>query len=228
MKVLIAIPSCHSLRGNEDSVRNTWIKDIPKGVDYKFFLGNPNVPVSADEVCLDVGDGFNDITQKVKRIFGWAHDHGYDFVFKCDLDTLVVPALLMKSDFEKYDYSGGRFGGREFASGGGGYWLSRKAMGIVIHSSLEDDPWEDLNIARVLLARGIEVHDNPHHKFIPGERLDRETIAMHLSSTKGWDAKATPEDMYRAYRSIPAEVAPVENYMRSTNKILERKVKRPR
>jgi len=203
MKTLIAILSCHSLRSNEQSVRETWIKDIPQGVDYKFFLGNPDIPVLDDEVVLNVEDSIEYLSLKVREACRWALSYDYDFLFKCDLDTLVRPVLLMQSGFEKHDYSGGHYVSREFASGGSGYWLSKKSMGIVVDEVKEEEPWEDVYVARALLRHGIEVHDNPQHKFMPGAMLDERTIAIHLSSVKGWGEKATPEDMYRVYNEKP-------------------------
>ena len=59
-------------------------------------------------------------------------------MFKCDNDTLVNPWEFITSEFSKHDYMGGENadtnvpgfppGRIEFASGGAGYWLSRKAM----------------------------------------------------------------------------------------------------
>ena len=206
MKVLIAILSCHALRDYEQSLRDTWIQDIPAGVDYRFVLGNPAAMPEADEVFLDVGDALQDLTHKTVSLCRWALEHGYDYIFKVDLDTLVRPVLLMTSGFEKHNYSGGQFGGREFASGGAGYWLSRKAMGIVVEEVTAEEPWEDYYVANALLKRGIAVHNNPQHKFLPGARWDENTIAVHLSSIKGWGAKSTPQEMYDAYVRKPQRV----------------------
>ena len=199
MKVLIAILSCHYLREHEQAIRNTWALDIPAGVDYKFFIGNPTVIPEVDEVFLDVGDTLQDLTHKTVSLCRWTLEHGYDYLFKADLDTFVRPVLLMTSGFEKHDYSGGQFGGRDFASGGAGYWLSRKAMGIVVEEVTAEEPWEDYYVANALLKHGVVVHDNPQHKFLPGAHLDENTITFHLSSTKAWGAKATSQEMYDAY-----------------------------
>jgi hypothetical protein len=65
MKVLIAILSCHSLRHCAQAERDTWVPEIPLGVDYKFFLGT-KPPESGgfvtqnDEVVLDAPDTWED------------------------------------------------------------------------------------------------------------------------------------------------------------------------
>jgi hypothetical protein len=196
MKVLIAIPSCHSLRNFEQAVRNTWGKDVVNA-DLRFFLGNPKVKAESGEVFLDVGDTLHDLSHKMVEICRWALDFDYDFTFKCDLDTLVRPLRLIQSDFYRYDWVGGQ--NSFFASGGGGYWLSRKAMKAVLEHKIEAGPAEDVNTAHALLEQGIMLHHDPRFLFIPGETLREDTITYHLSSVKAWNAKATPEDLYAAY-----------------------------
>ena len=199
-RVLIAVLSCHALRGHEQAIRDTWAKDVPPEVDLRFFLGLPDVSIGSDEVCLKVGDALDDLTQKTVALCAWSLAQGYDYVFKVDLDTLVRPHLLLQSGFENWDYSGGQFGARGFASGGAGYWMSKRAMSIVVAEVKEQEPWEDLYVSRALAKHGIEVHNNPQHKFMPDAVLDSQTITMHLSSIKGWGAKSNPEDMYRMYK----------------------------
>jgi hypothetical protein len=197
MRALIAVPSCHALHRFELAERRTWLKDIPVGTDYKFFVGNPAGAPEADKVFLNVGDTLQDLTHKVVAMFGWALAQGYDYCFKADLDTLVRPQALLQSDFSQFDWVGGQ--NSFFASGGAGYWLSRKAMQAVVDRPLEPGPAEDVNTARALLAQGIALHGDTRYKFIPGDILTPDTLTYHLSSVKAWDAKATPADMFNAY-----------------------------
>jgi hypothetical protein len=216
MKVLIAIPSCHALRHFEQVIRNTWLRDAPAGTDCRFFLGNPaGVPIVDEEVFLPVGDTLQDLTAKVVAMFRWVHDHGYDFVFKADLDTLVRPVALLQSDFFQYDWVGGP--NSFFASGGAGYWLSRKAMKAVIDCPFKPGPAEDVNTAHALLAAGIQLHGDARYKFVPGAVLDGTELTYHLSSVKAWDAKATPEDMYAANDGtfrLPQQELPTRRWLR--------------
>ena len=195
MNELIAIPSCHALRDWHDTIRETWKKD--SSIDVKFFLGSPKVEAKEDEVFLDVGDSLGNLTHKVVEMFKWALSQDYDFVLKCDLDTLVRPQALLQSDFRQFDWVGGQ--NSFFASGGAGYWLSKRAMQIVVDHPIETAQEEDVHVARALLAAGIPLHHDPRYLFIPGSVLAGDTITYHLSSVKHWGAKATPEELRQAY-----------------------------
>jgi hypothetical protein len=194
MKILIAIPSCHALRHWHEVVRSTWGKDI-RGADLRFFLGS--LPQAEDEVELNVGDSLYALTHKTVEMYRWSQVQGYDFVFKCDLDTFVRPLRLLESDFYRFDWVGGQ--NSFFASGGAGYWLSRRAMEAVVEWPVEPGPAEDVNTAHALLAKGIALRHEPRFLFIPGQIIDASTITCHLSSVKAWDAKATIEELREAY-----------------------------
>jgi len=191
-KTLLAIPSCFSLKHWHTVVRSTWGQDV-LGADLRFFIGYP--PENSDEIQVDSPDDLQGLTHKVVGTFKWALNHGYTYVWKLDLDTLVRPKLL--SGLEQHDWVGGQ--NSFFASGGAGYGLSKRAMEIVIAHPIEHGPAEDVNTAHALISKGIALHHNPHFLFIPGETLKEDTITYHLSSVKAWDAKATPADMFAAY-----------------------------
>ena len=198
MRALIAILSCHRDRPWQQAQRDTWIKDIPVGTDYVFCLGQPNFSTSPDEVFLDVPDDSNGLPYKTRAMANWALTRGYDFVFKCDIDNFVVPGLMLTSDFAQHDFTGGR--NQYFASGGAGYWLSRKAMHIVgVSDPSGYGPAEDVFVAKALSANGVELHADPRYKFSPGDVFDATTITYHLSSVRGWTAKYAPEMMYQTY-----------------------------
>jgi Galactosyltransferase len=205
MRVLIAILSCHSLRHCEQSERDTWIAEIPAGVDYKFFLGNRAgihdsalFPYEKDEVKLDVGDGWQDITKKSVAVFRWALEQRYDFLYKCDLDTLVRPKLLLSSGFEKFDYVGGQ--NCFFASGGSGYWLSQKAMEFVVNRPVTYGPEEDLHTFYALQENGVALHADKRYKYLPGDVMDDETISYHLTSIRSFGKVAyEPQWMYQTW-----------------------------
>jgi hypothetical protein len=197
MKVMIAIPSCHSLRVWQKTIEGTWAKNLPEQVDIKFFLGEPMVEPKVNEVFLKVGDTLKDLTHKVVAMLEWALSNDYDYVFKSDLDTYVKVHNLLCSGFEHYEWSGGQ--NSHFASGGAGYWLNRRAMEIVVKYPISAGPAEDVNTADALLASGVALHNDPRYVFMPGQVMDDSTITYHLSSVKGWAEKATIEDVYKAH-----------------------------
>lgn len=204
-KILIAILSCHALRHYEQAQRDTWIRDIPSGIDYKFFIGSPVVDEEPDEVIMEVGDDLQSLTQKMKATFRWSLNKKYDFVFKCDLDTLVRPALLLSSGFENHDYSGGQNG--FFASGGAGYWLSRDARELVVSDVRNQGQAEDVHTAQAVLDHGKALHADVRYKYFPGATLTPDTISYHLSSVRGWGAKYEPWMMSAAY-NLTGEYSP--------------------
>jgi len=228
MKVLIAVASCHSLRHYEKSLRDTWIQNIPSEVDFRFFIGNPNTnDFEKDEIFLDVDDGYEGCSAKTIEQSKWVLEHGYDFVYKTDLDTLVVPKNLLSSDFWMHDYTGGKNGEVSsggsgspgtgiFASGGSGYWLSKKALSVVAELEHPNPPRadEDVVVAQALKKHGIELHADSRYKWEPRSRFDKDTISFHLTSTLGYNTTIQtaagaqrqpygPMLMYKAYENGP-------------------------
>lgn len=219
-KNLIAIESCHRDRDNgvQQSQRDTWIKDTCLlNFDYRFFIGRPIEQETFDEVFLDVDDTYASLAFKTQAICRWAFDQGYDFLYKTDTDTLVVPMRLLASGFELHNYMGGRNsdftpeayrqrkgshpGKRiEFASGGSGYWLSRKAMEIVADST--DMKYagfaEDVFVAIALHGAGILPTWNENMKWYPGVTMDNKTVSYHLSSAL--QKKFEPPMMHEYYK----------------------------
>jgi hypothetical protein len=175
-RILIAIKSCRrdQYNGYNDGVRNTWLRDL-RGANYCFVLGNGATRLHPDELILDCGDRYEDLPRKTHALCKWNNEHGYDYIFLCDTDTFVVPSRLEGSHDGK-DYVGffnGTIGKPKevywclyaWASGGSGYWLSKRAAQIV--SEVNPDaysmcpetriPSEDLMIGQILgpyLERG--------------------------------------------------------------------------
>ena len=195
VKALIAVLCCRKYRLWEQTIRDTWAKDSP--IDVKFFIGGPpDTAFEPDEVFLAAPDGMEGRSQKLIELYKWAMANGYNYVFRCDPDTFVRPHLLMKCGFEQYDYQGGL--NSFFASGGSGFWLSERAMQIVV-ATPSDNPADDVEVAVRLKPHGIALHEDPRFKYYPGDVLDDQTVAYHLSSVKGWNAGATQDDIVRAH-----------------------------
>jgi len=190
-------------RAWHQSLRDTWLPELK--CDYKFIMGNPLVDAEPDELFLNVSDAYLDNIHKTIGTMRYAMTHGYDYVYKCDVDTLVNPSNLLGSDFEKYDYVGGLNG--HFASGGSGYWLSRKAIQIIADCNPKpDDPPEDVYIANVVWREhGLELHADERYAYYPGTELTKDTIAYHISSCNGWPGevpKYEPSMMYSAFERL--------------------------
>jgi len=184
-RLLIAIKSCayDRDRGAHDLVRDTWGKDVA-GADLKFFTartGNPD----PDEVIVKAPDDYKGLPYKVREIVRWALAQKYDYIFLCDTGSFVIPHHLVNYGFQGLNYVGYcnlrcrpfKLEAEDSARGcppividpcypwasGGGYILSRKAMGIVAAS--EPNVWaEDLWVGQLLIHRGIQFID----KFTDG------------------------------------------------------------
>jgi hypothetical protein len=198
MKPLIAIIS-HSKSQMRDVIRETWLTQLPKGVDYRFFLGTEGCEhMNGDEVFLPVDDTYNGLIEKVRAVARWAYDNGYDYFLKCDDDVVVKPTELLASGFEQHDFVGSDNGdfhkdtcstcgrndcrqttGKYITPWGFCYWVSRKGMALLRDAALpahgrNDECW----VAHVLGEQGINMfHDNRyfiHTGYNPEEPMPQE------------------------------------------------------
>jgi len=160
MKLLVGIKSCEHdmLNGCHTAIRETWGKDFAActsgkdiSVDVRFFIGgNGTTPLNDDEIRLAVDDTLVGLPLKLRNMAEWAVTNGYDFAFFCDVDTFVKPDRLISCGFEGYDYFGyfgnglppgvlipnfcdrtGPITAWTYASGGAGYFLSKRAAEVV-------------------------------------------------------------------------------------------------
>lgn len=175
MNLLVAVKSCRQGRalGYHQAIRDTW----GRGLDVRFFMGVPieerltsaGPSVNSDEEILDCKDDYESLPFKTRAILQWSIERKHDYTFLCDNDTFLKPDKLLRTDFERYDYSG-RFGehpeigsifsytdGRgnfypnchPWASGGIGYFLSRRAAECVVQYTPKI--WaEDMHVGQCL------------------------------------------------------------------------------
>lgn len=171
--MIVAVKSCwHDRnRGCHQIIRETWGKDV----DVRFFLGGNNGGIwdMHDEVIVDSPDNLDGLPFKVHEMCKYLKDKT-DYAFFCDTDTFLATKRLFACGYQKYDYAGkidviGKPGVPvtyvdcrgttikncfPFASGGFGYFLSRKAMEVIAaQPPSPEDPssWaEDLWVAQRL------------------------------------------------------------------------------
>jgi hypothetical protein len=209
MRVLIAIESCFAHRHLHKAQEETWLKDVVV-TDYRFFLGRnpPAAVLRVNEVSLDVDDSYETLPQKTQAICRWALEHKFDFLFKCDVDTVLNPWQFVLSGFQGLDYLGGEneddspYGRIQFASGGAGYWLSKKALTIVTKARKISTTAEDVFVAAALREAGILPGWHSGYRWRPNEKVDKEMITLHLSSAL--QRKYVPEMMYEYYEKVRA------------------------
>jgi hypothetical protein len=178
-----------------ETLRATWLKDVAKfsaHVDYKLFYGAPhNREPLADEVFLSCADDYAHLPHKTIAICKWAKEHGYDWVFKADDDSLVyVDRLVRELMTNRFDYAGYLNG--KMCSGGPGYWLSKRAIGIIAEHASANQHWaEDVTVGKTLFHHNIQPFMLPEHhpgfsdhwiwpdgKF-DATKIPADTVTMH-------------------------------------------------
>jgi hypothetical protein len=209
MNILIAVESCFKDAHKHQAIRDTWGKEFGRR-QAKFFMGGAGAGPFEDEIFLGtfIDDSYEALSLKTRAMCQWALAHDFDYMFKCDTDTLIDAERLISSAFSNYDYLGGEnadinvpgFAPRriEFCSGGAGYWLSRKALTIVSNAVNIRTQAEDVFVADALLQHGIRPTFHPGYRWRPGAAIDKDMVTLHLSSAL--QKKYEPSQMYQAYR----------------------------
>ena len=176
MKLMVCVKSClrDFDRGAHDVIRGTWgnaLRDF--GITTKFFVGQPTdvrraYRFQSDEVMIEAKDDYASLPYKTRSICRWALGKLIDYVFLADVDTCIYPAKFAAFKCELSDYAGRMWNPKApyntvdpdghpeihntcfpYASGGFGYFLSRKACDIVAWES--PTSWaEDLWVGQVL------------------------------------------------------------------------------
>src|SRR5271166_1360947 len=215
MKTLIAILSCsdHILKGYNQTMRDTWLQDVPCDFDYRFFFGTglliapsmdqwEQAPIEfkkkivsctdissykakSDEKALLESDRYEHNTYKFKAMCSWAVEEGYDFVFQCLTDTYVAVDRLLSSGFQNYDYSGTSNGERTALGGGPGFWMSREVLKAL--SNAKVDCWTyDAWAGKVALQNGFSIHHDARYTNLeqqPPPQSNNKAITSHIANT---------------------------------------------
>ena len=235
MKLLVAVMTCHKLdyfvddctvdylnqrgwrnlnqQSRVDTIRATWVKELPADVAYKFFYGNrlrrdterrvqPKIELRepmSDEVFLDCGDNYTSNPEKMKAICAWALAHGYDFLLRCDDDTFIYPDRLLATNFSQFDYVGSGTDPKAFHPGGC-MFLSKRAMELIVKgrpTSYADDVW----IGQLMRDNGIQLANEPtmHNQWGDGYVVVPANLPIdRLSSFHS----CKPEAMRALYNAI--------------------------
>jgi hypothetical protein len=192
--------------GYEEGIEKTWETNawvdqvIPKAYKQAEKTFPDDLKLKDDEIMLDVPDGYKYLSLKTKLSHQYALENGYDFVFQCFTDTYVRVHNLVESGFEKHDYVGFSFGldyiSFRYASGGAGYWLSKKATELLVSSPITH--WaEDVWSGEVMFKNGIKFErDERYRPFLSDDgSIKLESITEHLAQVEN-HGKYTPQVMY--------------------------------
>lgn len=157
MKSLVGVYTCHNYDYGQindwvkhpvvdriPAIRDTWLKDLT--VDYKLFYGKPKdgKQPQSDEVFLNVPDGYTSSSYKTKALAQWALDNNYDRMMKVDDDIFVHWDRMQNSEgFSCGDYVGGGWSRNDPYVFGGCYWLSARAMEVIVKSPINPTKWAE-------------------------------------------------------------------------------------
>jgi hypothetical protein len=199
--ILIAILSCHANRERRRAQLETWLPpSCGPRLDWRFFIGLPRTEEARQEpatIYVSTPDDYHDLPLKTAEAVAWAWREEYEFLFKCDDDTYVRPERLLASGFESHDYSGWTKD-RSYAQGGSGYWLSRRAMEVVVRAHLNHHS-EDAAIGIALAGRGIlPVHDE---RYQPGLGTAESTPPLRSNDVIALH-NCKPEKMRKVHRDF--------------------------
>ena len=170
VKTLIAIYTCDKplYQDRLKALQQTWIPLASPCHDIRFFNG----------ARLGVPDDYWSLPQKTKALCKYALQHEYDYLLKMDDDTYVFPDRLK---LPPGDYAGIRIRANDFGfppkyenspkgthpfdyASGGAYWLSRKAMEVVIKAEIND--WaEDRWVGQALARNDVQFTELPDYLF---------------------------------------------------------------
>ena len=141
-------------------LREQCLKESP--LPYKFVFGDPEhgsdwkkTGLEDHEVLYAPGsDDKHFLHLKDIALFKYALENDFDFVFRGACDTWVYPERISKAGLEAYDLAGNfpcrlKLGGTlslpfsywNYAHGGVGMWLSRKAMALILAN-----PWDEYHL----------------------------------------------------------------------------------
>jgi hypothetical protein len=149
VKILVAVMGCefHAENGIQQMSRETWVQDVDKIGDFKFFIGRGNLSLKDDEHRVDAIDDKEHLLFKVVEILKYALENNYDMIFKLDNDTYVNVDAVSKTipGYAGYDYIGVPVGVPREPYGqtnvysflqGSATWLSARAAAIVIKEAI--------------------------------------------------------------------------------------------
>jgi hypothetical protein len=211
-------------RGCHEAIRSSWGRDLKAlGVDTFFFMGyDPSQQDTrqcrryiSGEVVVDCKDDYESLPTKTRRMCQWLGSKMFKHVFLCDVDTLIKAKELLATDFESYDYSGkfpnGAYPGcppyrhtddrgnvhrecRGWASGGIGYFLSRRAAELI--AATPPTHWAEDFFVGQTLAPEFDA------KRMTGatREMGNGIVTSHFPKTSG-TGEYKPEYMKMAYDS---------------------------
>jgi hypothetical protein len=200
---VILILSCAADRrnGRDLAARETWLRRWGEFIPCRFVYGVPSGSEADDEIAVEALDDYGDLWVKQRAAYRWAMKNDFSHVFICCNDTYVRVPQLLASGYARGDYIGRRCQNERYASGGAGYWLSRRSM---VTAVLGQPPstwplYPDLVDGRILESARIPlIDDHRYHGHMP-DPLPDDFITVHLSRGTGVYDPQWMRDLHARY-----------------------------
>lgn len=149
MKLLVVINSCHAYRHKRDACRETWIPYLPPGTDHFFFVGEGTTELEPDVLPTPFEDSRGWNPHKAHHAFTHALRYDFDWLFRVDDDTFVVPERIPSLFWDaKAEMIGGdcmwQWG---WSTGGAGLMFKRRLVDAMVQTGVwegcsdGDDGW---------------------------------------------------------------------------------------
>jgi len=156
-----------------------------------FLIGSPGLDAPAlagRNLLLPGPSDYRSLPQRTRAFCQWAIARDdWDYLFKCDDDTYVAISRLVRYPLTA-DYIGAEWApGVGFASGGAGYFLSRKAAEVVAEHLTQKEGYEDVCVRDALASQGIPFTQDQRFVALGNEerrpRADNDLITLHAVPT---------------------------------------------
>lgn len=159
--LFIAIASAHCNEERRRAVRETWLPRLLPAMTARFFVGQGPAVEEPNLVQLEAPDGYFQLWEKMREAMRYALCYEWDYYFKCDDDTYVVPerldaaldaAYLAPKNLTRPGNPGPKRVGSEpeyvgttwspegnpslYAHGGAGYFLTRRIVEFILRRSV--------------------------------------------------------------------------------------------
>lgn len=200
-KPIVAIISCWDHRDREQAQQRTW------ATHHSLWFTGP---------MLNVPDDYSHLPFKVQAACRWLLRAGYTHCWKADTDTYCSLDRLFSSGYEKHDYIGYELEGKlgRYASGGAGYWLSRRAMEVLSKAPCakgNEDEWVGFTLAQA----GVTLHNDSRYALYRDCLPGNDVISRHLSSREGFKLDMM-QQAHELYSSSSGKFSPSSVVKRQT------------
>lgn len=161
-RIIIGVLTCPKNHHRADGIRETWLKLVPDYVRVLFVFARPgrNHSLEGNELYLNCPEAYEKLPEKAHLFYEFcAKNFDFDYIFKTDDDSYIEMNKFLSFDKQGGDYIG-RFQGMEDSAvtrtwhygkctdktyeipyegeyvcdwaRGGGYFLSRKAVDVLL------------------------------------------------------------------------------------------------